>query len=89
MYKPKTTISAVFASPKEDIERDGRLENRCGEGIRYPFGVLTTDLRVMSSNLSPRTLDLQVTIFTELDNFRFQNTRHEMICIIGLPIDYM
>jgi len=42
MFKPKTTISAVFASPKGGIERDGRLENSSGEWIR------TTDLRVMS-----------------------------------------
>jgi len=34
MFKPKTTIS-------------GRLENSSGEWIRYPFGALTTDLRVM------------------------------------------
>ena len=43
MFKPKTTISAVFASPKGGFERDGRLENSSGEWIR------TTDLRVMSN----------------------------------------
>ena len=31
MFKPKTTISAVFASPKRRNERDGRLENSSGE----------------------------------------------------------
>ena len=41
MFKPKTTITAVFASPKGGIERNGRLENSSGEWIR------TTDLRVM------------------------------------------
>ena len=33
MFKPKTTISAIFASPKGGIERDGRLENSSGEWI--------------------------------------------------------
>ncbi len=33
MLKPKTTISAVFASPKGGIERDGRLDNSSGEWI--------------------------------------------------------
>ncbi len=33
MFKPKTTISAVFASPNGVIERDGRLENLSGEWI--------------------------------------------------------
>jgi hypothetical protein len=42
MFKPKTTIAAVFASPKGGIERDGRLENSSGGAIR------THDLRVMS-----------------------------------------
>ena len=49
MFKPKTTIAAVFASPKGSVERDGRLENSSGGAIRYPFGALTTDLRVMSN----------------------------------------
>jgi hypothetical protein len=31
MFKPKTTISALFASPKGSIERDGRLENSSEE----------------------------------------------------------
>ena len=53
MFKPKTPISAVFASPKGGIERDGRLENSSGGWIR------TNDLRVMSSNLISLTLDLQ------------------------------
>ena len=42
MFKPKTPISAVFASPKGGIERDGRLDNSSGAWTR------TTDLRVMS-----------------------------------------
>ena len=40
MFKPKTTISAVFASPKGGIEWDGRLDNSSGAKIR------TWDLRV-------------------------------------------
>ncbi|KAF0110610.1 MAG: Uncharacterized protein FD147_1564 [Chloroflexi bacterium] len=43
MFKAKTPISAIFASPKGGIERDGRLDNSSGEWIR------TTDLRVMSN----------------------------------------
>jgi hypothetical protein len=37
MFKPKTPISAVFASPKGRIERDGRLDNSSGEWIRLPW----------------------------------------------------
>ncbi|MCE5209401.1 MAG: hypothetical protein LLG42_13950 [Chloroflexi bacterium] len=44
MFKPKTTISAISASPNRGRERDGRLENSSGEWIR------TTDLRVMSKD---------------------------------------
>jgi len=40
MFKPKTPISALFASPNRVRERDGRLENSSGEWIR------TTDHRV-------------------------------------------
>jgi len=42
MFKPKTPIPAISASPNWGRERDGRLENSSGEWIR------TTDLRVMS-----------------------------------------
>jgi hypothetical protein len=42
MLITKTPISAVFASPKGGIERDGRLENSSGGWIR------TNGLRVMS-----------------------------------------
>ena len=51
MFKAKTPISAIFASPKRGIERDGRLDNSSGEWIR------TTDLRVMSKDPEsvPRT----------------------------------
>ena len=52
MFKPKTP-------PKE------RQENSSGGAIRYPLGALTHDLRVMSSNLISRTLDLQVTIYSQ------------------------
>jgi hypothetical protein len=37
MFKPKTPITAVFASPKGSLERDGRLENSSGEWIRLPL----------------------------------------------------
>jgi hypothetical protein len=42
MFKPKTTISAVFASPKRGIERDGRLENSSGEWDVCSEGVFDT-----------------------------------------------
>jgi len=38
MFKPKTTISAFFASPKGGIERDGRLENSSGEWMHAQNG---------------------------------------------------
>jgi hypothetical protein len=41
MFKPKTTISAVFASPNGGIKRGGRLENSSGKLVR------TIGLRVM------------------------------------------
>jgi hypothetical protein len=44
MLITKTPISAVFASPKGGIERDGRLENSSGGWIR------TNGLRVMSKD---------------------------------------
>ncbi len=44
MFKPKTTISAVSASPKGNIERDGRLENSSGAWIRYHPSMGSKDL---------------------------------------------
>ena len=38
MFTPKTTIAAVFASPKGSVERDGRLENSSGERVVPPTG---------------------------------------------------
>jgi hypothetical protein len=37
MFKPKTPISAISASPNRGRERDGRLENSSGEWIPHPF----------------------------------------------------
>ena len=39
MFKPKTTISALFASPKGGIERDGRFSLRLQGADSVPQGV--------------------------------------------------
>ena len=51
MFKPKTPISAISASPNWGRERDGRLDNSSGEWIRISSPMGTTDLRVISHPL--------------------------------------
>jgi len=48
MFKPKTSISAISASPNWGRERDGRLGNSNGEWIRISSPMGTTDFRVIS-----------------------------------------
>ncbi len=52
MFKPKTPISAIFASPKGSVERDGRLRNSSGEWICLPLRPVegTTGSCAMSQN---------------------------------------
>ena len=73
MFKPKTPISALFASPNRVRERDGRLENSSGEWIR------TTDLRVMSKNPESVPFVQRVLQISQTDERWFLLARHAAV----------
>ena len=73
MFKPKTPISAVFASPKGGIERDGRLDNSSGAWIR------TKDLRVMREKPDFGNFDRITMQISQLYVLRFRRLKQSAI----------